>query len=92
MCSMMKPDMSDLLAPSQLGFGVRGGIELQSSNPCCQAYYIHHLLPGYAVVKFDFKNPFNLVCRDRMLKAVWDLSPQIYQFVYSAYSAPSSLF
>ena len=88
-CSMVKLDVSAVLAPYQLEFGVRGGIEAAINVARC---YICHLLPGYAMVKLDFKNGLNLVHRARMLVAVQGLVPQIYQFFNSAYSAPSSLF
>ena len=68
-CSMVKEDVSALLAPCQLGFGVRRGIEAAIH---AGRNYICYLLPGYAIYAF------NLVHRDRMLKAVKDLAPWIY--------------
>ena len=65
-CNFVTSDMSALLAPLQVGFGVRGGVEAANHVVRC---YVHHLLPGYAVVKLDFKNTFNLVHRAKMLKA-----------------------
>ena len=62
-CSMVKPDMSVLLAPCQLGFGMKQGIETAiHAARCC----ICHLLPGYAIVRLDFKNALDSVRRDRM--------------------------
>ena len=46
----------------------------------------------HAVLKSDFKNAFNCLRWDKLLEAVQTLAPEIYNFVYSAYSAPSSLF
>ena len=86
---MVRPDMSALLAPWRISFGVRGGGEAVIHVARC---YVLHLPPGYAPVKLDFKNAFNSVHRYKMLKAVLDLSPRIYQCVYSASSTPSSLF
>jgi len=40
----------------------------------------------------DFRNTFNSVRRDKMLRAVQDLVPSIYPFLHSVYSSPSSLF
>ena len=81
--------MSALLAPTQLGFGVRGGVEAAIH---AARQYLHLLPPDYAIIKLDFRNAFYSVCRDKMLSAVLDLAPELYQFVYSAYSAPSSLY
>lgn len=86
---IVRADMSALLAPCQLGFGVKGGVEAAIHSA---RRYLHHLTPGHAVLKLDFKNAFNLVRRDKMLNAVRDLAPGVYQFVHSAYSSPSSLF
>ena len=80
-CGMVRPDMMDLLAPCQLGFGM-GGIEAAVH---AARRYIHHPPPGHAVIKLAF----NSVCRDKMLNSVQDFAPTIYPFVYSAYSAPS---
>ena len=85
----IKSEMSAFLAPFQLGFGVKGGVEAAIHAARC---YLHHLTPGHAVIKLDFKNAFNSVRRDKMLGSVLDLAPKIYQFVHSAYSMPSSLF
>ena len=85
----VREEMSTLLAPTQLGFGVRGGVEAAIH---AARQYLHLLPPDYAIIKLDFSNAFNSVCRDKMLSAVLDLAPEPYQFVYSAYSAPSSLY
>ena len=85
----VKSEMSALLAPYQLGFGVKGGVEAAIHAARC---YLQHLTPGQAVIKLDFKNTFNSVRRDKMLDAVLDLAPRIFQFVHSAYSMSSSLF
>ena len=77
-----------LLIPCQLGFGVCGGIEAVIH---VASHYIHHLLPGHAVVKLDFKNAFNSVRRDKMLDTIRVLAPEIYQFVYSALHLSSGM-
>lgn len=43
-------------------------------------------------MKLDFQNAFNSVRRDRLLRAVKDLCPEIYSLVSSSYISPSSLF
>ena len=51
-CNMVRPDVSAFLAPCQLGFGVRGGMEAAFHAARC---YVHHLPPGYTVVKLDLR-------------------------------------
>ena len=57
-------EMLDLLAPDQLGFGVRGGAEAAVHSG---RLYLHNLDPHQAFLKLDFKNTFNSVCRDKFL-------------------------
>src|SRR6218665_1314473 len=42
-------------------------------------------------VKLDFANAFNTLRRDIMLQMVYDTIPEIYEFIYQAYSADSQL-
>ncbi len=57
-------DMAALLAPHQLGYGVRGGAE-----PAVHAArkFLSNLDPKHAIVKLDFSNAFNSIRRDSML-------------------------
>ena len=82
-------EMSDLLAPRQLGFGVQGGAEAAVH---AARLYLANLNPGAALLKLDFKNAFNSIRRDKMLLAVLDLCPSLFRFVHSAYASTSSLF
>ena len=77
-----------MLAPRQLGFGVVGGIEAAVH---ASRIYLNHLPPHQAMVKVDFKNAFNSLRRDKMLRAVKDHIPDLLPFVHSAYSSPSIL-
>lgn len=61
-----------ILAPHQLGFGI--ATEADSAVHTNQAY-IEKLLSAKAVVKVDFQNTFNSICRDKLLKAVEDHNP-----------------
>ena len=87
--AIMKSKMSALLAPTQLGFGIKGGVDAAIH---AARYYLHHLTPHHAVVKLDFRNAFNSVRRDNMLNAVLDLAPELFHFVHSVYSSPSNLY
>ena len=75
---------SVLLAPQQLGYGVKGGAEAAVH---AARKYLSNMDPEHAMVKLDFRNAFNSICRDCMLQAVCD-SPTIYPFVHSVYSSP----
>ena len=82
-------DIATLLAPHQLGYGVKGGAETAVHSA---KLFFSNLKPNQALLKLNFKNAFNSVRRDKMLSSVLDLAPDIFPFVYSAYSLPSVLF
>ena len=84
-------EIGNHLRPIQLGYGTPGGCETAAhatrrflgnsvdGNPCL-------------VMKIDYKNAFNSIHRDVLLKVVRDLFPEIYPFVWQCYSSPSTLF
>ena len=82
-------EMAALLAPRQLGYGVRNGAEAAVH---AARLYLRNLDPTIAIVKLDFQNAFNSIRRDKMLEAVQSLAPDLMAFVHSAYSSPSTLF
>ena len=82
-------EMADLLAPDQLGFGVSGGVEATVNSG---RLYLHNIDHHQALLKLDFMNAFNSVCRDKLLAAVHDLAPDLFPFVHSSYSSPTSPF
>ena len=82
-------EMSSLLAPRQLGYGVPGGVEAAVH---AARYFLQTLDSNSALLKLDFRNAFNSIRRDKMLSAVKDLAPTIFPYVLSCYSAPTSLF
>lgn len=81
--------MAELLAPIQLGFGVKGGAEAAVH---AARIYLRDLAPDKIMLKLDFRNAFNSLRRDKMLIAVKALAPDLYHFVHSSYSSPSLLF
>ena len=83
----VRDEMAALLAPHQLGYGVRGGVEAAVH---AARLYVRDL-EQRCVLKLDFKNAFNTLCRDKMLRAVQTFIPVLLPFVHSFYSAPSSL-
>jgi len=82
-------EMGELLAPRQLGYGVRGGAE---SAVHAARLYLQDLDPSKAILKLDFKNAFNSIHRDKVLAAVLEHAHSLYPFLHSVYSSPSSLF
>ena len=88
-CILVAADMANLLAPRQLGYGVRGGSEAAVHAARC----FLNVSTDQAMLKLDFANAhaFNSLRRDLMLEAAQFLCPAIYTFVYSAYAAPSVL-
>ena len=82
-------DMGALLAPRQLGFGVKGGVEAAVHSA---RLYLRNLKSEQVLLKLDFRNAFNSLHRDKMLSAVQVLATTILPFVHSSYSNTSFLF
>ena len=81
--------MATLLAPRQLGYGVRNGVEAAVH---AARMYLSNPDPSIAFLKLDFQNAFNSLRRDKMLQAIQELAPVLTAFAHSAYSLPSTLF
>ena len=71
------------LAPLQLGCGVSLGCEAAAH------LYLQNMPPSHLLLKLDFKNALR---RDKMLEAVKENVPELFNFVHSAYNQPSILF
>ena len=82
-------EMAALLAPRQLGYGVKNGAEAAVH---AARLYFSNLKPNTAILKLDFQNAFNSIRRDKMLEAAQKFAPDLTAFVHSAYSSPSTLF
>ena len=78
-------DMAALLAPHQLGYGVKGGAEAAVHST---RLFLHNLKPQQLLLKLDFKNAFNSLRRDKLLATVQVLAPDLLPFVHS-YILPS---
>ena len=81
--------MATLLAPRQLGYGVRNGAEAAVH---VARMYLSNPDPSIAFLKLDFQNAFNSLRRDKMLQAIQKLAPDLTAFAHSAYSSPFTLF
>ena len=44
------------------------------------------------LLKLDYRNAFNTLRRDHLLRVVKDKLPQLYPFIWQLYSAPSELY
>ena len=81
--------MGALLALHQLGYGVPLGVEAAVH---ATRIFLQNLQPGHLILKLDFRNAFNCLHRDKMIKAVGKLMPELLPLVLSAYGSPSFLF
>lgn len=82
-------EMGSLLFPLQLGYGTRMGAE--GAVHAARAY-LSQLQPGNLLLKLDFRNAFNSIRRDIILKEVLAKAPSVYPLAFSAYRFPSLLF
>ena len=80
--------MGSMLAPHQLGYGTPLGAEAAVH---AARQFVANLPQGQVLLKLDFKNAFNSVRRDKVLESARQNIPEIFPFVYSCYSAPSTL-
>lgn len=87
-CRSLKDVVVAKLAPSQLGFGVTLGAEAAAHAARC---FLANIGSGRAMLKIDFRNAFNTLRRDEMLKVVHTELPVLYPFVHSCYSGQSFL-
>ena len=77
------------LSPLQVGCGVPLGCEAAAH---AARIYLKNIPSDHILMKFDFQNAFNSLRRDKMLNAVKNVVPEIFEFVSSAYARPSFLF
>ena len=88
LCAMAaSPGIGPGLAPLQLGVGVRGGSQ-------CMGHAIRAGIaadPGCVTVQLDWRNAFNTVSREAMLKAVAQRAPGLLPFAAWTYKQPGRL-
>jgi hypothetical protein len=87
-CSRAMESCKTVLAPTQLGVGVKGGAEALTH---AARRYLLSLDEERAFVKLDFSNAFNSVRRDAVLEAVAKHQPDLLAFSIAAYGSPSQL-
>jgi hypothetical protein len=76
--------------PLQMGVGTPKGCE--AAVHATRAYVESDSVQDQVLLKIDFKNAFNSVHRDVVLKLVREKVPEIYNFVYQCYEEDSYLF
>jgi hypothetical protein len=79
---------SSLLAPRQLGVGVKGGAEAIAH---AARRYLASIDSDKVLVKLDFANAFNSIRRDAVLEAVALHIPEVLAFANSAYGSATKL-
>ena len=79
--------MGSFLSPLQLGYDVLLGAEAAIHS----ARYQKDLPPDHVLAKLDFNNAFNMVRRDKVLEAACKYIPELYPYLFSCCSAPSTL-
>ena len=80
--------MAALLAPVQLGFGIKHGIEAAVHGG---SLYLQNVQRGQTMLKLDFNNAFNTLSRDELLRAVKEQAPELYPFAYICYENATHL-
>lgn len=86
--SLVKDHISSIVSPSQLGCGVKFGIEA-AVHSCRLA--IDQCCEESAMAKLDFANAFNSVRRDSVAEAVSSLAPELSTFFSLCYEKDSLL-
>ena len=80
--------MGALVGPAQLGYGIRGGCEAAVH---ATRTFLEELGNIRVLLKMDFRNAFNTVHRDAMLRAVQTHLPHYFRYVWQMYRYPSQL-
>jgi len=79
---------TELLAPRQLGFGVKGGAEAAAH---ATRRYMQDMPNDHILVKLDFKNAFNTMRRDVILESFGKHFPELPHFGTATYNIDSTL-
>ena len=79
---------SSLLAPRQLGVGIKGGAEALAH---AARRFLYSMKVDEVFVKLDFSNAFNSIRRDAVLEATAQFAPALVPYVLSSYGSSSNL-
>ena len=89
-CFHVHDSLSETLRPIQLGFGVKGGAEALIHAVRCLAKAKH--TKPMVILKFDFRNAFNMLFRKFLLTEVNEICPEMFAMIQQSYSCFSNLF
>lgn len=89
-CNSVRDYISNLFKPVQIGFGVKGGCE--AILHAVRTFLQKNKNLEKILLKIDFKNAFNSIERDEMLKEVKKHTPKLFPFLWQCYHSPSLLF
>lgn len=88
-CMALRDKASALLAPRQLGIGVRDGV-IAAAHAARR--FLGSCDESEGILKLDFKNAFNEIDRSAVLKAVYTSVPELSSYAFASYGAASILF
>jgi hypothetical protein len=89
-CFQSRNIVNSYLSPHQLGVATKLGCE--AAIHTTRTFVNNDLNRSKVVLKLDFKNAFNSVERDCILKEVQCHTPLLYPYLYQCYRNPSTLF
>jgi hypothetical protein len=88
-CFQSRNIVNSYLSPHQLGVAVAG---CEAAIHTTRTFVNNDQNRGKVLLKLDFKNAFNSVERDCILKEVQCHTPLLYPYLYQCYRNPSTLF
>ena len=86
----VKDDRKSAYGTLQLGYGLSGGAEAAAHS--ARLLVESDVPDDFVLVKVDFKNAFNSLSREVLLKTTHSDNPSVYNYTFSAYSQRSYLF
>jgi hypothetical protein len=89
-CFQSRNIVNSYLSPHQLGVATKLGCE--AAIHTTRTFVNNDENRGKVLLKLDFKNAFNSVERDCILKEVQCHTPLLYPYLYQCYRNPSTLF
>jgi hypothetical protein len=89
-CFQSRNIVNSYLSPHQLGVATKLGCE--AAIHTTRTFVNNDQNRGKVILKLDFKNTFNSVERDCILKEVQCHTPLLYPYLYQCYRNPSTLF
>ena len=82
LCTSVLHEMGSLLFSHQLGFRTALGAEAAVH---AARVFLSNLDDGHLIIKFDFRNAFTSIWRDKMLHFVLLKAPELLPFAYCSY-------